>query len=68
MYPFELSVHDCIVVPVTYAQGLDDAHVGVGPHEIPPLLLPLPAPLLLLLLPEHAAPAPVVTHTGAPDG
>jgi hypothetical protein len=70
LYPVALSVHDCTVVPVLYAHGFDDAHVGVGPHSMPPLLLVVPLPLLLLLplLPPQPADAESVTQTGLPAG
>ena len=64
MYPSALSVHDCAVVPLNEPHGVDAAHVGDGPQEMPPLLLLAP---LLLLLP-HAADAPSCTQTGWPEG
>jgi hypothetical protein len=59
-------VHDWTVVPAYPLHGLDEAHVGDGPQETPPLLLP--PPLLLLLLPPHPADSPSVTQTGCPAG
>jgi hypothetical protein len=58
-------VHDCAVVPLSEPHGVELAHDGDGPQEMPPL--PLLAPLLLLLLP-HAADSPSCTQTGWPEG
>jgi len=65
VYPSVLSVHDCTVVPLNEPQGVDPAHVGDGPQEMPPLLLLL-APLLLPLLLPHSADSLSWTHTGWP--
>ncbi len=67
-------VHDWTVVPeyALHGLGLEPAQVGVGPHEMPPLLLPLPlpAPLLLLLplLPPQSAASMSGTQIGCPTG